>query len=145
MHTWSPLMLGNILSSGTSTASMTIWPVILARRENFPSIFGVDNPFMPFSKINPRIAFWCTSDLAHTIKTSATGELVILKSPRSHNLHIILKHVHIIARRKTAVDNCHLTWPKVSETSTCTGISEIGGTPYVNYRNNMQFQFPIMN
>ncbi len=53
---------------------MTISPVELARKLNLPSIFGADKPFMPLSKMNPRIS---PSSFAHTTNTSAMGELVI--------------------------------------------------------------------
>jgi hypothetical protein len=46
-RTAKPLMLGSMLAAGTSTSSMTIWPVTDARRENLPSILGVDSPFIP--------------------------------------------------------------------------------------------------
>lgn len=50
-------------------------PVVEARRENLPSIFGADRPFMPFSRMKPRMT--PSSSLAHTTNTSAIGELVI--------------------------------------------------------------------
>ena len=52
-------------------------PVIEARRENLPSIFGAVRPVMPFSSRKPLILPPCASDLAQTTKTSAIGELVI--------------------------------------------------------------------
>lgn len=73
----SPEALGSRFSSGTSTSSMRIIPVVEALRENFPSILGVERPFIPRSKMNPRTR--PSSHLAHTIAISATGELVILK------------------------------------------------------------------
>jgi hypothetical protein len=54
---------------------MTICPVTEARSENLPSIFGAESPFMPFSRMKPRMA--PESSFAQTTKTSATGELVI--------------------------------------------------------------------
>jgi hypothetical protein len=54
---------------------MTISPVTEARRPNLPWMAGADSPFQPFSSTKPRIA--PSSSLAHTTKTSATGELVI--------------------------------------------------------------------
>lgn len=54
---------------------MTISPVIEARRLNLPSIFGADRPFMPFSRMKPRIT--PSSVLAQTTKTWAIGELEI--------------------------------------------------------------------
>src|SRR5947199_8077429 len=54
---------------------MTISPVTDARRLNLPSIFGADKPFMPFSRMKPRIA--PPSSFAHTMKTSAIGAFEI--------------------------------------------------------------------
>ena len=48
--------------------------VALARKLNLPSIFGTLNPFIPFSRMKPRIS---SSNFAHTTNTSAIGELVI--------------------------------------------------------------------
>ena len=45
------------------------------RRLNLPSIFGADRPFMPFSRMKPRIM--PSSVFAHTMNTSAIGELEI--------------------------------------------------------------------
>ena len=56
---------------------MTISPVIEARSDSLPSIFGAERPFMPFSSTKPRIAPSCASDFAQTTKTSAIGALVI--------------------------------------------------------------------
>ena len=50
-------------------------PVMLARRLNLPSIFGAVSPFIPFSRMNPRIS--PASSLAQTTNTSAIGELLI--------------------------------------------------------------------
>jgi hypothetical protein len=72
-----PLISGNRFSSGTSTPSITISPVIEALSDNFSPIFGADRPAMPFSRTKPRIAPPCASDFAQTTKTSAMGELVI--------------------------------------------------------------------
>ena len=72
---FSPLTLGSRFSSGTKTSSMTISPVIEARRLNLPSIFGAVSPFMPISRMKPRIS--PPSSLAQTTKRSAMGELVI--------------------------------------------------------------------
>lgn len=66
------------MPSGTLTSSITICPVTLALRENFPSILGVVNPFIDLSKMKPLISPPCSSDLAQITKTSATGEFVIL-------------------------------------------------------------------
>ena len=46
--------------------------------ENLPSILGAERPGVSLSKTNPLMA--PSSHLAQTINTSATGELVILKS-----------------------------------------------------------------
>src|SRR5207253_11200211 len=46
-----------------------------ARRLNFPSICGVLSPFMPRSRIKPRMT--PSSVLPQTTRTSAIGELVI--------------------------------------------------------------------
>ncbi len=54
---------------------MTISPVTEARSENLPSIFGVERPFMPRSRMKPRMT--PSSVLAQTTMTSAIGELVI--------------------------------------------------------------------
>lgn len=55
---------------------MRIMPVEEALRENFPSILGVEKPFMPRSRMKPRT--FPSSHLAQTTAMSATGELVIL-------------------------------------------------------------------
>ena len=52
-----------------------IMPVTDARSENLPSIFGALSPFMPFSRMKPRMS--PASSFAHTTNTSAIGELVI--------------------------------------------------------------------
>ncbi|MNG18169.1 hypothetical protein D3C84_1022050 [compost metagenome] len=70
-----PFTCGSSASSPTSTLSITISPVMEARSENLPSIFGADRPFMPFSSTKPRIS--PSSSLAHTTNTSAIGLLVI--------------------------------------------------------------------
>ena len=57
---------------------MTISPVAEARKENLPSIFGVDSPFMPRSSKKPWMtSLPCSSSLAQTTITSAKGELLI--------------------------------------------------------------------
>ena len=62
---------------------MTISPVIEARRLILPSIFGALRPFMPFSRMKPRMLSWpptlpsASSSLAQTTNTSAIGLLVI--------------------------------------------------------------------
>ena len=70
----SPLTFGSRFSSGTTASSSTISPVIEARSESLPSIFGVENPLVPRSTMKPRIL---PSSFAHTTATSAIGELVI--------------------------------------------------------------------
>jgi len=82
IRTAKPVTLGNMLSDGTSTLSIDICPVMLARSENFPSITGVVKPSMPRSRIKPRIRLSTSSALAHTMNTSAIGEFVILSSTR---------------------------------------------------------------
>ena len=56
---------------------MTISPVIEARSDSLPPIFGAERPFMPFSSTKPRILPPWASDLAQTTKTSAIGALEI--------------------------------------------------------------------
>lgn len=70
-----PLISGNLFYFGTFTSSITICPVIDAFKLIFPVISGADNPFIPFSKMNPRISPY--SSLAQTTNISAIGELVI--------------------------------------------------------------------
>mmetsp|Transcript_526 Transcript_526/g.1579 ORF Transcript_526/g.1579 Transcript_526/m.1579 type:complete len:264 (+) Transcript_526:1980-2771(+) len=70
-----PLTLGSMFSAGTLTSSIKIMPVLEARRENLPSIVGAERPGMSFSRMKPRMS--PSSSLAHTTKTSASGELVI--------------------------------------------------------------------
>ena len=53
---------------------MKIIPVTDDLSENFPSIFGAESPFIPFSRMNPLRP---SSVWAQTMKTSAMGELVI--------------------------------------------------------------------
>ena len=48
-----------------------------ARNDSLPPIFGADRPFMPFSRMKPRIWLSCAADFAHTTKTSAIGALEI--------------------------------------------------------------------
>jgi hypothetical protein len=55
---------------------MTISPVIDAPSASFPSIFGADSPFTPFSRTKPLIEP-SQSHRAHTTNTSAIGEFVI--------------------------------------------------------------------
>ncbi len=64
-----------MFSSGTKTPSIMIMPVIEARSENLPSIFGVSRPSMPRSRMKPRMT--SSSVLAQTTSTSAIGEFVI--------------------------------------------------------------------
>ena len=71
----SPFTPGSIASSGTMTSSIMIMPVADARSENLPSIFGALSPFIPRSRMNPRMS--PASSFAHTTSTSASGELVI--------------------------------------------------------------------
>ena len=54
---------------------MTISPVIEARNASLPSILGALSPFMPFSRMKPRIT--SSSVFAQTMNTSASGLLLI--------------------------------------------------------------------
>ena len=63
----SPSAFGNLFSSGTNTSSMTISPVIEARKASLPSILGALSPSIPLSRMNPRIT--PSSSFAQTIKT----------------------------------------------------------------------------
>jgi hypothetical protein len=56
---------------------MTIWPVVEALNENFPSILGVVKPFIERSNMKPRIRL--SSHFAQTTQISAIGEFVILE------------------------------------------------------------------
>jgi hypothetical protein len=69
--------LGSSALSGTTTPSITISPVTEARSESLPPILGAESPFMPFSRIKPRIWLLCSADFAHTTNTSAIGALEI--------------------------------------------------------------------
>ena len=44
---------------------------------SLPSIFGAESPFMPFSRMKPRICPSCAADFAQTTNTSASGALLI--------------------------------------------------------------------
>ena len=59
---------------GTTAPSSTISPVMEARSDSLPSIFGVEKPLVPRSTMKPRIL---PSSFAQTTAMSATGELVI--------------------------------------------------------------------
>src|SRR5687768_13594002 len=52
-------------------------PVVEARNDSLPSIFGADRPASSLSSTKPRILPPCASLLAQTTHTSANGELVI--------------------------------------------------------------------
>lgn len=73
----SPTAWGSRFSSGTSTSSSTIMPVVEARSENLPSMRGVLSPGVPRSTRKPRTRP-SSSHTAHTRHRSATGALVIL-------------------------------------------------------------------
>ena len=45
--TFNPVTWGSKFSSGTTTSSINIEPVVDARNENFPSIFGAVSPSIP--------------------------------------------------------------------------------------------------
>src|ERR1700743_120446 len=66
--------LGKICSAGTTAPSSTISPVMEARSDSLPSIFGVENPLVPRSTMKPRIL---PSSFAQITAISATGALVI--------------------------------------------------------------------
>ncbi|MDT4851320.1 hypothetical protein FQZ97_854980 [compost metagenome] len=70
-----PRTSGKAFSSGTNTLSITISPVMEARRPTLPWMAGADRPSQPFSRTKPRIS--PASSLAQTTKTSAIGLLVI--------------------------------------------------------------------
>src|SRR5215475_4843005 len=79
----SPFTFGSRFSSPTTQFSSTISPVIDARSESLPSIFGVENPFAPRSTTKPRMT---PSSFAHTTAMSAIGALVIhILAPVSRN------------------------------------------------------------
>ncbi len=65
---------GSMFSSGTTTSSRKIAPVIEARSENFFSISGATRPAAPFSTRKPRMP---SSVFAQITNRSAIGELVI--------------------------------------------------------------------
>ncbi|MNC89541.1 hypothetical protein D3C83_54900 [compost metagenome] len=54
--------------------SITISPVIEARRPTLPWMAGAARPFIPLSRTKPRI---CSFSFAQTTNTSAIGELEI--------------------------------------------------------------------
>jgi len=66
----SPFTFGSRLSSGTTQSASTTSPVIEARSDSLPSIFGVEKPCMPRSTMKPRMA---PSSFAQTTQMSATG------------------------------------------------------------------------
>ena len=72
-------MFGRRFSSGTSTSSMTIWPVVEALKENFPSILGAESPFIPFSKQITESNMTDLILLADAILILTTARLVQLK------------------------------------------------------------------
>ena len=74
--TFKPSAFGKRFSSGTSTSSIWISPVLDIRRENFPSILGVSSPFDFLSTMNPLTL--SSSQTAQIIQMSAIGALVIL-------------------------------------------------------------------
>ena len=60
--------------SDVSTVGLESSPVTDARRDSFESIVGAENPGVSVGTTNPRTP---SSVRAHTIATSAIGELVI--------------------------------------------------------------------
>src|SRR3546814_12884323 len=83
---------------------MTISPVMDERRPTLPWMAGADRPFMPLSRMKPRILPSSSppTTLAHTTNTSAMGELVI---------HILLP-LRSEERRvgKECVSTCRSRW-----------------------------------
>lgn len=63
-------------------------PVADALRENFPSILGVEKPFMLRSKMKPRTL--PSSHFAQTTAMSATGEFVILGKDVGKSVYLII-------------------------------------------------------
>ena len=57
MVTFRPDTFGNMFSKGTCTSSITICPVMEALRENFPSILGLESPFIPWNVWNVIIRY----------------------------------------------------------------------------------------
>ena len=56
---------------------MTTSPVVEARSDSLPPIFGAERPFMPFSRMKPRMSSPWAPDFAQMTKTSASGALEI--------------------------------------------------------------------
>lgn len=79
LFTLRPCTFGSMFASGIITSSIIIIPVVDARNDTLPFIFGVLNvSSLPLrSTMKPRILL--SSHFAHTIHKSATGEFVILK------------------------------------------------------------------
>src|SRR6185295_9569809 len=71
-----PFTFGSRFSSGTRQSSSTISPVIDARSDNLPSIFGVEKPLVPRSTRKPRMTL---SSFAQTTATCATGAFEIAR------------------------------------------------------------------
>jgi hypothetical protein len=75
--TFRPSTFGKRFSSGTSTSSIWIIPVLDIRKENFPSILGVSSPFDFLSTIKPLTL--SSSQTAQMMQKSAMGAFVILQ------------------------------------------------------------------
>ena len=71
---FKPLTVGKIFYFGTLTLSKVISPVIEAFNESLPLILLACRPFIPFSRIKPRMS--PASSLAQTTNTSAMGEFL---------------------------------------------------------------------
>ena len=56
---------------------MTISPVTEVRSDSLPPILGAERPFIPFSRMKPRISSSSAADFAQTTNTSAIGALEI--------------------------------------------------------------------
>src|SRR3546814_10357892 len=74
----SPLAPGSRLASGTNTSSITISPVLEARRLILPSIFGKERPGHPRSRMKPRMI--SSSVFAHIIVTRSEDHTSELQS-----------------------------------------------------------------
>jgi hypothetical protein len=71
---FNPRTLGKAFSSGQKTLSITTSPVIEVRRPTLPWMAGAERPFMPLSRMKPRMS---SPSFAHTTNTSAIGEFEI--------------------------------------------------------------------
>ena len=76
---------------------ITISPVVDVLKESLPPILGADSPFIPFSRMKPRIFPPCSSDFAQTMNTSAKGlfEIHILVPVMIYPLVVFVANVLI--------------------------------------------------